>query len=196
MRIFLQMMQVLGPLKRIIPRLQHIKLDKKKAEAFPELLKVLKCHSRSTDFMIQFFKQPLIENCDCKACSDCRFNDVRIPPSVYKQVMDFPMHMPIPKPIKIGDTSDDLECMSFADAKLLSFTDKHQPSLAVAAARTTQVVKKKAALNNSELGSSRVANSMVPSITTLENMNAFKIAHINRVRGAVVCNNCLRPRCI
>jgi len=24
----------------------------------------------------------------------------------------------------------------------------------------------------------------------------FKITHINRVRGAVVCNNCPRPRCI
>ncbi len=187
---------VLGPLKRISPGLQHIKLDKKKAEAFPELLKVLECHSRSSDFMIQFFKQPLIENCDCKACSDCLFNDVRMSPSVFKQIMDFTMPMPIPKPIKIWDTSDDLEYMSFADAKLLPFTDKHQPSLAVVAARTTEAAKKKAALNNSELGSSRVANSIAPNITTLKKRNAFIIAHIKRVRGAVVCNNCLRSRCI
>jgi hypothetical protein len=30
---------------------QHIKLDMKKAKEFPELLEVLKCHSRSTDFI-------------------------------------------------------------------------------------------------------------------------------------------------
>jgi len=45
-------MQVLGPLNRISSRLQHIKVDKKKASSFPELFKVLKCHSRSIDFMI------------------------------------------------------------------------------------------------------------------------------------------------
>ena len=140
-------MQVLGPLKSICPRLQHDKLDKKKAEAFPELLEVLKCHSRRTHFMIQFFKKQLIVDCDCKACRDSLFKVVRMPPSVYQQVMDFPMPMPIPKPVKLGNTSDDLEYMSFADAMLLPFTDVHKPSLAAAATRTAEVAKKKKALD-------------------------------------------------
>jgi hypothetical protein len=76
------MMHVLGTLKRICPRLQHIKLDKKKAETFPELLEVLKCHSRINDFMIPFFKKSLIEVCGCKACRDSLFKTVLIPPSV------------------------------------------------------------------------------------------------------------------
>jgi hypothetical protein len=82
MRIFVQMMQVLGPLKSIIsPHLQHIKLDKKKAEVFPELLtKVLKRNSRSTNFMLFFFKKLPIEDCDWKACSDCIFKVLRMPP--------------------------------------------------------------------------------------------------------------------
>jgi hypothetical protein len=94
--------------------------------------------------------------------------------------------MLIPKPVKLGDTSNNLEYTSFADAMLLPFMDVHQPSLPVAAARMTEVANKKMALEKSILGSSRVANSMAPKITTLKNRTAFKIAHINRVRSAVV----------
>ena len=45
---------VLRSLRDINTSLQQIKLDKKKAEAFPKLLKVLKWHTRSTDYMIPF----------------------------------------------------------------------------------------------------------------------------------------------
>ena len=74
---------VLRPLKKISPVLQHIKLDKKKADSFPELLLVLKNHTQSTDFMIQFLKQPRVENCNCQACSDNVFKHVHMPESVY-----------------------------------------------------------------------------------------------------------------
>ena len=56
------------------------------------------------------------------------------------------MPMLIPKPIKLGDTSDDLEYMSFANAKLLPFTDVHQSSHATAVTRAVVVAKKKKAL--------------------------------------------------
>jgi len=55
--MFVQMHKVLHPLRAINPNLRHIKLDKKKAEAFPELLKVFKCHTRSTEIMTQIFKR-------------------------------------------------------------------------------------------------------------------------------------------
>ena len=55
------MNKLLDPLKKIDPLLQHIKLDKKKVESFPDLLLVLKNRTQSTDFMIQFFKQSLFE---------------------------------------------------------------------------------------------------------------------------------------
>ena len=64
--MLMQMNKVLDPLRLINPLLQHIKLDKKKADAFLELLEVLKCHTRSTEIMIQFFKHSIIkENCIC-----------------------------------------------------------------------------------------------------------------------------------
>ncbi len=104
--------------------------------------------------------------------------------------------MSISKPNKLGDTSNDLEYTSFADDRLLPFTDVHHPSLAAAATRTAEVDKKKKVLENIVLRSSRVANSMAPKMTTMKNKIAFKIVHINRVRDAIVCNNCLRPRSI
>jgi hypothetical protein len=56
------------------------------------------------------------------------------------------MLMPIPKPIKLGDTSDGLEYMSVEDAMLLPFTDVYQSSPAATAPRTDEVAKKKKAL--------------------------------------------------
>jgi len=49
-----QMIDVLRPLRGINFRLQHIKLGKKKAEAFLEILKELKYHTRSTQLTIAF----------------------------------------------------------------------------------------------------------------------------------------------
>jgi hypothetical protein len=48
----------LAPLRKICPSLEHIKLDKKKSQAYPDLLKVLDEHTQSTDYMIQFWKKP------------------------------------------------------------------------------------------------------------------------------------------
>ena len=83
------------------------------------------------------------------------------------------MLMPIPKTIKLGNTSDDLEYTSVADARLLPFTDVHQSSLAATAARTAEVAKKKKALGKFVIESSRVANSMAPKITTLKKQGWF-----------------------
>jgi hypothetical protein len=57
-----------------------------------------------------------------------------MPLSVYEKVMQYPMPMPIPKPIAVGDTIEDLHYMSFADAQVLPFTNAHQPSLAATSA--------------------------------------------------------------
>ncbi len=81
------MIAALAPLKSISPSLEHIKLDKKKAESFPDMLKVMECHMRSTDYMIQFFKEPLVENCTCIGCSNGLFKHVRMPRQVYEEVM-------------------------------------------------------------------------------------------------------------
>ena len=101
------MIELLGTLKSICPSLQNIKLDKKRAESFPDLLQVIECHSRSTDYMIRFFKEPVVKNCSCKGCSTGVIKVVRMPPWVYERVMSLPMPMPIPKPAGIGDKDTD-----------------------------------------------------------------------------------------
>ncbi len=95
-------------LKRIAPNLEHIKLDKKQSEAFPELLQVLQCHAQCTDYVIQFFKESLVSNCICKGCSDGLFKLSRMARQVYDKVMEFPMPMPIPKVADLSETGTDL----------------------------------------------------------------------------------------
>ena len=144
------MMKVLGPLKSINPTLQHIKLVKKRAKPFPELLKVLECHTQSTDYVIQFFKEPLIENCPCKGCNNGIFKPLRMPRQVYEQVMRFPMPMLILKQPEVGDSSVDLQYLSFEDAHKLPFTNKFQPSLATTTSRVA--AKKKKTIAARQLG--------------------------------------------
>ena len=85
----------------INPLLKRNKLDKKKAEAFLELLEVFRCHTQSTEFMINFFNHFVIkENGICKACSAGIVKQVvRVPQSVNNEVEEFPMPMPTPKPV-------------------------------------------------------------------------------------------------
>ena len=86
--------------------------------------------------------------------------------------------------------------MSFDEAQVLPFTGEHQPSLSDALLRAVADTKKKQARQRSQLGSARVTYSTAPNITKLKNKSSFKIASATRVRGSVVCNNCIRPRCI
>ena len=195
--MFVHVDNALQPLRATNPSLQHIKLDKKKAdEAFSELLKVLKCHTRSTEFMMHFFKEPLIVDCVCKACKEDPFTPVRMPRSIYEKVKEFPMPMPILRPKGVGEVSEILAYMSFDEAQVLPFTDEHQPSLAAALLRAVVATKKKQAHQRSQLGSTRVTYTTAPNITKFKNKASFKIASASRVRGSVVCNNCIRPRCM
>ena len=133
---------MLGCLRRICPSLKHIKLDKKRAEEFPDLLQVLECHSQSCDYMIQFVKEPIIEDCNCKACIARLITHVRMAREVYERVMDCHMPIPIPKPIGVGDKETNVEYMSFAEAHHLPFTNAHQPSLAATTLRAATRKKK------------------------------------------------------
>ncbi len=126
----MQMINMLRPLKSISPSLQHIKLDKKRAESFPDLVKILECHSHSTDCMIQFFKEPLIESCVCKGCTNGLFKPIRMPRQVYdSSVMKFPMPMPIIKQVEVGDKSSDLHYLSFTDAQVSTSVHQQVPTI-------------------------------------------------------------------
>jgi hypothetical protein len=145
--------------------------------------------------MIRFFKQPRVENCDCKAYSEYLFKPVRLPQSVYEEVQKYHMPMPIPKPTRIGDTVEDLHYMSFEEAQVLPFTFEQQPALKATSLRIDAATKKEA-VARSKLGAVRVATTLSHNITKLKNKTAFKIAIAARVRGVMDCKSCLKPRCI
>jgi hypothetical protein len=129
------MSKLLRSLQRITPSLEHIKLDKKRVEEFPELVQVLKGHSQSTDYTTQFFKEPVNKNCTCKGCTTGILKLVRMPRVVYDKVMELPMPMPILKPAELLDKEAYLHYLSFAHAQKLPFTNKYQSSLEVTSKR-------------------------------------------------------------
>jgi len=115
-----------------------------------------------------------------------------MPRQVYDNVMKFPMPMSIIKQLEVGDKSSDLHYLSFADAQVLPFTDKFQPSLEATTLRVA--AKKKKTVASKNLGASRCA--LAPNIEKLKNRTCFKMGVASRVRGVVGCNNCMKPRCI
>jgi hypothetical protein len=117
-------------LKRISPYLKHNQLDKRRENAFPYLLQVLKCHSQNTDYMIHFVKEPLMKNCSCKEFCNDLFKPVRMSRHVYESVVEFCKHMPIPKHVCIFDEESDVKFMTFDDARKLPCTNEHQSLLA------------------------------------------------------------------
>ena len=186
-------MNVLSALKRVSPNRKHIKLDKKRAQGFPDLLNVLECHTRSIDYMIPFFKEPLIENCSCKGCTNGIIKVVRIPRTVYDKVMELPMSMPVIKPSELWDKSTDLEYLSFTEAQRLPFTNKYQPSLEPIPLRAAARKKKTQAAIH-PLAPSQFASDLF--VTKLKRITGFPIGIAVRVRGVVECKKCSKLRCI
>ncbi len=86
----MQVQAVLDVLRKIEPGLNELKITRKDAASkYPELMKVLKNHTRSSDYMVQFVKSPLCTTplvCDCKACEKGIFQPLRMPISTYEDL--------------------------------------------------------------------------------------------------------------
>ena len=76
--------QVLECLRKISPRLTELKVDSSNINKYPELAKVVKNHSRGSAYMRQFFKKPLVDNCDCVCCNTGMFRPLIMPEEAYK----------------------------------------------------------------------------------------------------------------
>jgi hypothetical protein len=121
-----QMNDELKSLRDISPLLRHIKIGKKKAEAFLELLKVLKYHAWSTKLMINFFSNRASTiDCYCKACNEDIFKPLRMSRSVYDTLKKFHMPIPIPKSMGVVEVHVIMAYMSFVEAQVLPFTSEH-----------------------------------------------------------------------
>ena len=97
------------------------------------------------------------------------------------------MRMPVPKPLVLGDI--DLHYMTFDEARVLPFTNEHQPSLVKSVTRIVAAAErnKEARIAASRLAPSRVTHTS-NSIMKLKDRSNFKMAAATRVRGVVVCN--------
>ncbi len=131
--------------------------------------------------MIPFSKEPLIESSVCKGCTNGVFKPIRMTRQVYDNVMKFPMPMPIIKQVEVRDKSSDLHYLSFADAQVLPFTNKFQPSLE--ATTLSVAAKKKKTVASTYLGASRCA--WAPNIEKLKNRNCFKMGDAKMLQESV-----------
>ena len=127
----MQVQVVLDVLQKIEPGLNELKVNRKEAASkHKEQLKVLKNHSRSSDYMIQFVKSPLCTPpriFDCKACVQRLFQPLRMPISTYEELHTMLFPLPIPEITPRNDTGD-LHYMTLEANLTMPFTDKFQPS--------------------------------------------------------------------
>ena len=56
-------------LRRLCPRLSNLaKVNRSNYNEYPEIQEVMACHTRSSIYLVQFFKEPLVAPCGCQAC--------------------------------------------------------------------------------------------------------------------------------
>ena len=218
---------MLSILQRIEPEMKELKITRKDATGlYPELLKVIKNHTRSSDYMIQFMKMPLLttgsDACGCKACELGLFKPLRMPVETYQEVHSKLFPLPIPKsaPITPGGA---LVYMSMEESMRLPFTDVHQPSKKAQVVPTISqgVTSTSSRLVTPGIGRGRGSRgrgtggrgprgrgeaNVVLRVTDVPSQASttqkipyrrnFPLGHKLRLRGVVQCLECTKPRCI
>ena len=104
-----QLQVVLDVLQKIEPGLNELKVTRKEAAKYPNLLKVLKNHTKSNDYMVQFLKSLLCsppQVCDCRACELGIFKPLRMPISTYEELYTMLFPLPIPEAKPRDDTGE------------------------------------------------------------------------------------------
>jgi len=209
-----QIKAVLSVLQEIEPGLDELKITRKDAASkCPLLMKVLKNHTRSSDYMIQLVKSPLCTPlvCDCMVCALKLWKPPRMPVDVYEEVHSLLFPLPMPEESPRDDTGA-LHYMSFEENMTQPFTDEHQPSKIskrLAATKKNSLVGGTPTTSNTgrgrgNFGRGRGSTGSVPPLTfvsvssTIQTMKRtnFPLGHIARIRGVVLCMDCGKPRCV
>ena len=218
--ICLQLQCVLAILQRIEPGLKEVKITRKEAPtAYPHLTKVLKNHTRSSDYMAQFLKHPISGDsnmCDCKACELELFKPLRMPLEAFTKLRANLFPLPIPN-LTPDSPGGDLSYMSLTESMLLPFTDEHQPSkmTRVVATAAKDLLSPsamgpmrgigRARVRRGRRGSNRGASDdadlfhrlpQAPTTQKIMQRKNFPLGHLTRIRGIVQCMECKKPRCI
>jgi len=177
--------KLLNVLRKVSPLIgDHLKIDATNIKKHPEIQKVLDNHSRGSAYFRQFFKRPLVAECDCVACREGMFSRIIRPVEAYKDLHEnFDMPLPIPKPSSIAGKPG-LHYMSFEEAVKLPFTDEHQPSLQNRRRNKNVVMGGGVSIGGREMR------------TAPESDRFNKITQGKYIRGVVSCKDCMKPRCI
>jgi hypothetical protein len=77
-----QIGELLQVLRKISPAIgDHLQIDSSNIRKFPEIKKVMDNHTRGSTYIRQYFKRPLVANCDCVACEkgmSCLFSCIKL----------------------------------------------------------------------------------------------------------------------
>lgn len=169
-------------LQAISPQLEQLNVTAGTISKYPELRKVISNHSRGSAYMRQFFKRPLVADCDCVACAKGLFKPLMMPMPEYMR-LSTDYALPLPIPVAADSQSSELHYMPFEEAVGQPFTDQHQPSAKRSAQSTHNM---------------RRSNGVVNATRELAVADGTKLALLQArcVRGVVHCRDCMKPRCL
>jgi hypothetical protein len=140
-------------------------------------------HTQGSAYFRQFFKRPLVADCDCVACSSQMFGPMIMPLAAYEELHNnFSMPLPIPKPASVAIVSDP-HYMTFDEAVKHPFTDVHKPSLQNRRRNNNTVVGGNVSLGEREIRTSSEAETN-------------KVTQGKCIRDIVSCKDCMKPRCL
>eukprot|EP00873_Tetraselmis_striata_P001254 jgi/Tetstr1/421518/TSEL_012465.t1 len=82
------MQALLKRLQDIDPTLESLKLDSSSINKHPELRRVIDNHTIGGAYMRQYFKQPLVDDCQCKACQLGLWGVLRLPAAACADIVN------------------------------------------------------------------------------------------------------------
>ena len=170
-------------LRELCPSLTTLAaINRSNEKNYPELLEVMRCHSRSNAYLVQIFKAPLESPCGCVACQKGLWADFVMDPNLAASLPhDWQVPLPTPLPVDVGDS---IHYMALEEARLHPFSDNHQPSIEQRATTKRKTTAKQLVAAHPraiEIHGQDVAN---------------KLVHRHLARAVVRCADCGKPRVI
>jgi hypothetical protein len=95
-------------------------------KACTELQEVMDRHTRSSPYLVQFYKQPLEAPCACRACR-LPLWELAMLPAALVATLPHCWQAPLPIPMHV-DQGEPFHYMPLSQARLEAFTAQHRPS--------------------------------------------------------------------